>query len=138
MRYMMFVIADPDAAAEAEPSEDDLTIELGYGYGTAHTNPRESKGRPGTRAPNVWLERNGERISSLDLFGRRHVVLAQGSSLARPERSPVAQDFGPALHAHRIGADGLTDPAGTFADAYGITGEGAVLVRPDGFVARRM
>jgi hypothetical protein len=27
MRYMMFVIADPDAAAEAEPSEDDLTIE---------------------------------------------------------------------------------------------------------------
>jgi len=27
MRYMMFVIADPDAAAEAEPSEDDLSIE---------------------------------------------------------------------------------------------------------------
>ena len=27
MRYMMFVIADPDAAAEAEPFEDELTIE---------------------------------------------------------------------------------------------------------------
>jgi hypothetical protein len=27
MRYMMFVVADPAAAAEAEPSEDDLTIE---------------------------------------------------------------------------------------------------------------
>ena len=27
MRYMMFVIADPVAAAQAEPSEDDLTIE---------------------------------------------------------------------------------------------------------------
>ena len=27
MKYMMFVVADPDAAAEAEPSEDDLTIE---------------------------------------------------------------------------------------------------------------
>jgi hypothetical protein len=27
MKYMMFVVADPDAAAEAEASEDDLTIE---------------------------------------------------------------------------------------------------------------
>jgi hypothetical protein len=27
MKYMMFVVADPAAAAEAEPSEDDLTIE---------------------------------------------------------------------------------------------------------------
>jgi hypothetical protein len=27
MKYMMFVVADPDAAAEAEPSENDLTIE---------------------------------------------------------------------------------------------------------------
>ena len=27
MKYMMFVVADPDAAAEAEPSEEDLTIE---------------------------------------------------------------------------------------------------------------
>jgi hypothetical protein len=27
MKYMMFVVADPDAAAEAEPSADDLTIE---------------------------------------------------------------------------------------------------------------
>jgi hypothetical protein len=27
MKYMMFVVADPNAAAEAEPSGDDLTIE---------------------------------------------------------------------------------------------------------------
>jgi len=27
MKYMMFVVADPDAAAEAEPSDDDLTID---------------------------------------------------------------------------------------------------------------
>lgn len=125
-----------------QPVENDLTIELGYGYGTAPANPRESRGRPGTRAPHVWLERNGERISTLDLFGRRHVVLSlapQGSILARPEHdAPAAQDFSPAPHVHRIGADGLIDPAATFADAYGITGTGAVLVRPDGFVARRL
>jgi hypothetical protein len=27
MKYMMFVVADPVAAAEAEPSENDLTID---------------------------------------------------------------------------------------------------------------
>ena len=27
MKYMMFVVVDPDAAAEAKPSKDDLTIE---------------------------------------------------------------------------------------------------------------
>jgi hypothetical protein len=27
VKYMMFVVVDPDAAAEAEPSPDDLTIE---------------------------------------------------------------------------------------------------------------
>jgi hypothetical protein len=27
MKYMMFVVVDPAAAAEAEPSDDDLTIE---------------------------------------------------------------------------------------------------------------
>ena len=27
MKYMLFVVVDPDAAAEAEPSEDELTIE---------------------------------------------------------------------------------------------------------------
>ena len=27
MKYMMFVVVDPDAAAEADPSQDDLTIE---------------------------------------------------------------------------------------------------------------
>jgi hypothetical protein len=27
MKYMMFVVSDPDAAAEAKPSDDDLTID---------------------------------------------------------------------------------------------------------------
>lgn len=38
----------------------------------------------------------------------------------------------------RSGPDGgLGDPDGAFAYAYGITAAGAVLVRPDGFVAWR-
>ena len=32
--------------------------------------------RPGSRAPHVWLERHGERVSTIDLFGTRFVLLA--------------------------------------------------------------
>ena len=116
-----------------EPIADELTVELGYGYGTPPMNPRESKARPGTRAPHVWLDRNGERISTLDLFGRGYVLLApprlaHDSSLAPPERPEM----------HCMGSDGLTDPTGAFADAYALDDNAAVLVRPDGFVARRL
>jgi putative polyketide hydroxylase len=41
------------------------------------------------------------------------------------------------LDVHRVGADGLTDPTGEFLSAFGIDSRGAVLVRPDGFVAWR-
>ena len=41
-----------------------------------HEHPRESKGRPGSRAPHVFLQRNGEQVSTLDLFGRNYVLLA--------------------------------------------------------------
>jgi hypothetical protein len=37
----------------------------------------------------------------------------------------------------QLGRDGLEDPAGGFAAAYGIEPSGCVLVRPDGFVAWR-
>jgi hypothetical protein len=115
-----------------QPLEDDLNIELGYCYDSpaivgeggpacGHENPRDSKGRPGTRAPHVWLEQNGKRISTLDLIERNFVVLA----------GPRAADLtAPGVDFHRIGAP-------EFLTAYGIGPEGAVLVRPDGFIAWR-
>lgn len=107
-----------------QPVANDLNIELGYCYeGALHENPRESKGRPGSRAPHVWIEHNGERISTLDLFGKNWVWLA-GPEGAGWKAQAGAADF------HVIGDEG-------FCEAYGITRSGAVLVRPDGFVARR-
>jgi putative polyketide hydroxylase len=41
------------------------------------------------------------------------------------------------LDVYKIGANGLADPSGGFPAAFGITPSGAVLVRPDGFVAWR-
>ncbi|HEX4003100.1 MAG TPA: FAD-dependent monooxygenase [Candidatus Acidoferrales bacterium] len=130
--------------------QNDLNIELGYCYHSSavipdgagdsvpHENPRESKGKPGTRAPHVALERNGEKISTLDLFGK-HLVLLAGPEGAvwREIGRGAARQLGLSLDIHEIGTDRLTDPSGAFSSAYGIAPAGAVLVRPDGFIAWR-
>jgi 2-polyprenyl-6-methoxyphenol hydroxylase-like FAD-dependent oxidoreductase len=128
---------------------NDLEVELGYVYRSTavipegiaegdHENPRESKGRPGTRAPHLFLERDGHRISTLDLFGRRFVLLTgpEGQPWVTAAREAAARCRIP-LDIWRPGAGGLEDPSGNFADAYGITASSAVLIRPDGFVAWR-
>jgi 2-polyprenyl-6-methoxyphenol hydroxylase-like FAD-dependent oxidoreductase len=135
---------------DMQPIQNDLNIELGYRYRSAavipdtedgtvpHENPRESKGRPGTRAPHVFLERNGKQISALDLFGGNFVLLAgpQGQAWCESARA-AAKQLGIALDVHQIGAAGVSDSSGNFPNAYEITASGAVLVRPDGFVGWR-
>ena len=130
--------------------ENDLNIEFGYVYRSAavitedaggtrtHENPRESKGRPGTRAPHLYLLRGAEKISTLDLFGRNFVLLAgpEGRAWSESGRA-AAKQLGIEVDMHQIDANGLTDPSGGFASAYGMAPSGAVLVRPDGFVAWR-
>ena len=132
-----------------EPVAPDLDVELGYSYqsaaichdgepGPLHGNPRESNGRPGTRAPHVWLERRGERISTLDLFGGRFVLLAGADATSWCESARAVGDHTRTpLDVHRVGSGDLTDPEGAFHGAYGVSSRDAVLVRPDGFVAWR-
>jgi hypothetical protein len=95
--------------------------------------------RPGSRAPHAWLERAGERISTLDLFGRGFVLLAgaRGGSWCEAAAESVRASGVP-LQAYRVGRGGdWTDPAQTWATLYGVDEDGAVLVRPDGYVAWR-
>ncbi len=103
-----------------------------------HEHPRESKGRPGSRAPHVFLARGGARVSTLDLFGRNYVLLAAsaGEPGVTPRRAAAA-GVGLPLDAYVVGGDELVDPEGRFPDAYGISASGAVLVRPDGIVGWR-
>ena len=74
-------------AKDYEPLAHDFNIELGYLYRSRaiiaedgdvkrHDDPRQTFGRPGARAPHLFVERNRERISILDLFGRNFVLLA--------------------------------------------------------------
>jgi 2-polyprenyl-6-methoxyphenol hydroxylase-like FAD-dependent oxidoreductase len=113
---------DPELGTEdIQPFVPDPPIELGYRYRSAaivpaddddvlFENPLEPSARPGFRAPHVDL---GGR-STLDVFGRAFVLLSPSEDWCKA--SPV--------EAHRI-------------DVYDTGPEGAVLVRPDGFIAWR-
>jgi 2-polyprenyl-6-methoxyphenol hydroxylase-like FAD-dependent oxidoreductase len=150
--YTRYVLrTDPHLKpAGVVPLVQDLNIELGYVYrssaiepdgpddGLQHIHPRDSRGRPGTRAPHLWLERNGARLSTIDLFGP-HFTLLCGPDAQEWRRcgNAAAAASGLTLKCFSPGGDALTDPSGALPGAYGIEPSGCVLVRPDGFVSWR-
>ncbi|MGA5322464.1 FAD-dependent oxidoreductase [Streptomyces seoulensis] len=101
-------------------------------------------GRPGSRAPHLWVRRGGLRLSTLDLYERSMVLLTDSPDDAGwyAAARRVAAEDGVALDAYRVGpapdADLTYDTEGDdWAKAHGTTADGAVLIRPDGFVAWR-
>jgi putative polyketide hydroxylase len=96
--------------------------------------------RPGRRAPHVWLTRDGQRISTIDLFGKGFVLLTGGSGQAwQRAASRIMASLRLPLVVETIGGpSALQDECGSWTEAYGIDDDGAVLVRPDGYVAWRV
>jgi 2-polyprenyl-6-methoxyphenol hydroxylase-like FAD-dependent oxidoreductase len=111
-----------------------IALGLGYRYESdavlADEGPGES-GRPGTRAPHLDLERDGRACSSIDVYGP-HFTLVLGPGAA-PDGPEAGHEW---LKVLRVGRE-LADPSGRWAAAHGVGGGGAVLVRPDGFIAWR-
>jgi hypothetical protein len=139
-------------ATDFQPLVADLEIELGYLYrsagvssdeeggdGEVHADPRASRARPGSRAPHLWVRHGGVRRSLLDLFGRRFVLLAGegGSAWLDAASDAAAAHPGVELDVHRVGGPDLATEGPSFDESYDVTRSGAVLVRPDGFVAWR-
>jgi hypothetical protein len=94
---------------------------------------------PGARAPHVWLGGRGkEKLSTLDLFGAGFTVLAgrDGAQWCLAAADARAR-FRVPVASYVIGAPGLEDRAEAFLERYEIASDGAVLVRPDGYVAWR-
>jgi putative polyketide hydroxylase len=81
-------------------------------------------GRPGHRAPHLWVTVNGQRMSTLDLFTERFTLLC-GSE----------PDAWTSFEHADVDIVCLGDPS--FESVYGIGSDGCVLVRPDGHVAYR-
>ena len=118
--------------------------------GAIDIDPRQSRARPGTRAPHVELRRDDQTLSTLDLFGQGFVLLAGPDGAGWLDAARAAGDaIGVGITAHRIAragagggelVDSHNDSSGSstpFWTAYGIEPSGAVLVRPDGYVAWR-
>lgn len=109
-------------------------------------------GEPGSRAPHLWLRHRGGRISTLDLYEREMVLLSDAAAGAdgvgpgtgggwHAAAVRLAEEMSVPLVSHRIGGASGPEPATEegvdWWERHGVTREGAVLVRPDGFVAWR-
>lgn len=84
---------------------------------------------PGDRAPHVWLPDDPER-SILDLFGNGHVMLTADPSWVAPVEEAAGACRTPVRTV-------VLAPGAQWLATYGISTTGAVLVRPDGYVAWR-
>jgi 2-polyprenyl-6-methoxyphenol hydroxylase-like FAD-dependent oxidoreductase len=167
--YQRYVTrSDPDLGTEGmHPQVPDMHVEFNRyrslavipdadqpDDGKLDIDPRKSFARPGTRAPHVELRRQGQVISSLDLYCKGFVLMAghEGEGWVTAA-SAAAATLGIDVRTHVVGKPGsqgelldlpphrrtvatlFTQP---FPAAYGISPSGAVLVRPDGYVGWRM
>jgi putative polyketide hydroxylase len=96
-------------------------------------------GCPGGRAPHLWVQREGERVSTLDVLGGGFVLLTGSDGAAwRAAAQQAAPRRQMPIEVLSVGEAGdLQSPAGRFEALYGVEPDGAVLVRPDGFVGWR-
>lgn len=101
---------------------------LGAPADTTPVRPLELSGAPGTRAPHVEITVNGSRTSTIDLYGSDFVLLT-GPDGADWEQAVNSAGAVVPLRAHRLDA--------VAAQRHGVGPTGALLVRPDGFVAWR-
>lgn len=100
---------------------------LGAAEDAAPMHPSLLSGQPGTRAPHVELA--GGR-SMIDLYGKGFVLLAGPDTDWQTAAKAATGSLGVQLETHVLdGAD--------VRERHGITASGALLVRPDGFVAWR-
>lgn len=124
---------------------EDSAMEFGELYrssamvGVCHTlpparRPDQWAGQPGTRAPHILIQRNGQTVSSIDLFRGQWVLLARN----------ISWRYGLDEASSHVSIDALfvevaqPEPVAlTFEDAFGVTSDGATLVRPDGYIAWR-
>jgi putative polyketide hydroxylase len=144
----------PGAGGGTGPQRGILNVALGYRYpqgavvGADPATPvvperLDLSGEPGSRAPHMAVRHRGERISTLDLYETSFVLLSDADDPSGWHEAAVrlAEETSVPLTSYRVG-DGsgaeLT-PEGDmdWSAAHGTTPEGAVLVRPDGFVAWR-
>jgi 2,4-dichlorophenol 6-monooxygenase len=95
---------------------------------------------PGARIPHAWLTKGATRVSTLDVVGKGQftIMTGIGGEGWREAAAAVTKDAGVPIRTITIGPDQQwEDPFGDWARASEIDDHGALLVRPDQFVAWR-
>ncbi len=89
----------------------------------------------------MWLKYQGKRISTLDLIGENFVLFTgKDNSLWRTATRNVSSHLGVPINVYGIGLQGdcvECEDEDSWEAVYDVTSQGAVLIRPDGFVAWR-
>ncbi|MFE6178209.1 FAD-dependent monooxygenase [Streptomyces sp. NPDC056464] len=142
IRYLQRSGLDEAAAARHRP---ETTVLFGHVYrsdavlgeaGDDDTavieDPTAPSGRPGTRAPHLPLVRQGKEIPLHDLLDGDFWLLTGPNGTVWQEPAATL-----GLSFHRVGAEESPEVAERFLTRYGLQDTGAVLLRPDGFIAWR-
>lgn len=137
------------------PQRGILNVALGYRYprgavvGADPATPvvpegLDLTGAPGSRAPHLWLRQGDARVSTLDLYEDSLVLLSDAGRRTgwHEAATRLATELEVPLRSYRVGADAEADMVPDdedtdWARSHGVSRDGAVLVRPDGFVAWR-
>ncbi|WP_219471494.1 FAD-dependent monooxygenase [Nonomuraea rhizosphaerae] len=132
-----------------EPLEDPIAAMIGYRYhstaileepgddGSLLEDPRVPIGRPGSRAPHVELDWDGQLISTIDLFGAGFVLIAGSAGQPWMDAGRLVKERLRVGLTRVLVDEELMDVNAQWADRYGVSRGGAVLIRPDGYVAWR-
>ncbi|MGW1234829.1 FAD-dependent monooxygenase [Streptomyces californicus] len=148
IRYLQRSGLDEEVAARHRP---ETTVLFGHVYrsggvlaesggqdGPPVEDPTQPSGRPGARAPHVELRVGGVDTPLHDLLrGGWWLLAGPDAGLWERAASQVSRLTGLVVDFHRVGGEEPVETVEGFLKKYGITTGGAVLVRPDGFVAWR-
>lgn len=123
-RYVSAAVV-PDAAAGEEVWKRDAELYL------------QPTSRPGAKIPHAWLiDRRGRKVSTLDVTGKGKFSLVTGLAGQAWVKAAQALDL-PYLRTVVTGSAGTLDAYCTWQRMREIHEAGALLVRPDGYIAWR-
>lgn len=146
---LRFTIRQGSAFADvSDRMLDELAVSFGYRYRLTPAppgrdwqvdDPREQRAEPGCRAPHVTLSDGHRDVALHDVCGYgRFTILVDGAGDRSVELVAGLGDAARPLTALLIGSAGAyQDPSGDWRRVFGLGPGGAVLVRPDGFIAAR-
>jgi 2-polyprenyl-6-methoxyphenol hydroxylase-like FAD-dependent oxidoreductase len=131
-------IVDDDAMELGQLYRSDAVLGAGDKLPPA-LRPEQWAGQPGTRAPHLWMTKDGEQLSTIDFLQKEWVLLTEDERWCAAA-DDASRELKFALQTWCVGKN-LTSPTEAFRQefrtAFGIGPAGASLIRPDGYVAWR-